>query len=165
MKGDHRPPLRGANPEKRAKGLAASPTTRRRGSSGAPVYGVRIQLIVRIEARAPSERRCYFSLMRMRGSATCAAAGAVLFGAFFTAFLLAVFLAAAFCCCALAALTAAHRFFVAATILAKPSLLIRRLGLGASLGAGGSATATPLIAAHRFFCAIAMRRRAAAETL
>jgi hypothetical protein len=55
-----------------------------------------------------------------------------------TAFFLAAFLAA-FSCCALAAFTAAHRFFVAAMILAKPSLLIRRFRLGASgvVGAGG----------------------------
>src|ERR1019366_3127209 len=79
------------------------------------------------------------------------------------AFFLAVFLAAAFTCCALAALTAAHRFLVAATILAKPSLLILRFALGASNGAGGSYS--PLVAAHRFFCAIAMRRCAAAEIL
>jgi hypothetical protein len=100
-----------------------------KGIVGRYCLWVRIQLIVRIEVRAPSEHpRYFFSLIKMLGFATSAAVGVVLFAAFF----LAVFLAAAFCCCALAALTAAHRFFVAATILAKPSLLIRRLGFEGS---------------------------------
>jgi hypothetical protein len=51
----------------------------------------------------------------------------------------AAFFAADFCCCALAAFAKRHRFFVAAIILAIPSLLIRRLGLGASCGAGSVA--------------------------
>jgi hypothetical protein len=100
-----------------------------KGIVGRYCLWVRIQLIVRIEARAPSEHpRYFFSLIKMLGFAASAAVGVVLFAALF----LAVFLAAAFCCCALAALTAAHRFFVAATILAKPSLLIRRLGFEGS---------------------------------
>src|ERR1017187_9922960 len=60
-----------------------------------------------------------------------------------------------------AALCNRQRFFVAAMILAIPSLLIRRLGFGA-FGVAGN---VPLIAAHRFFCASAIRRRVAAERL
>jgi hypothetical protein len=43
---------------------------------------------------------------------------------------------AAFSCCALAALTLAHRSFVAAMILARSALLIRRLGFVGSALAG-----------------------------
>src|ERR1022692_790247 len=53
-----------------------------------------------------------------------------------------------------------HRFFVAAMILFIPSGLIRRLGF-VGLGVAGAGD-VPLIAAHRFFCASAMRRRVAA---
>src|ERR1039457_6064921 len=48
-------------------------------------------------------------------------------------------------------------------ILFIPSSLIRRFAFGALAGAGGSDL--PLILAHRFLCAIAILRRAAAEIL
>src|ERR1035438_1941198 len=64
-------------------------------------------------------------------------------------------------CAFAAALCNRQRFFVAAMILAIPSLLIRRLGFGA-FGVAGN---VPLIAAHRFFCASAIRRRVAAVRL
>jgi hypothetical protein len=55
---------------------------------------------------------------------------------------------------------AAHRFFVAATIAARPALLSFRLGLGAASGADSSVAF--LDSAQRFPCASAMRFRAAA---
>src|ERR1039458_4314182 len=74
-----------------------------------------------------------------------------------TAFLTAAFFAAAFSCCALAALTAPPLFVLPARILAKPSLLIRRLGFGASALAGGGGSDSPRILAHRRCWASFMR--------
>src|ERR1019366_5487364 len=76
-----------------------------------------------------------------------------------TTFFTAAFLATTGFDLAASALFNAHRFFVAATIAALLALLNLRFGFGVA-GAGGSAP--PLIAAHRFFCASAMWRRAAA---
>ena len=75
------------------------------------------------------------------------------------------FLAPAFIAFAASARFSAHRFFVAAIILAIPSLLIRRLGLVASGLAGAGGPDSPLILAHRAFCAIAIFRLEAAENL
>jgi hypothetical protein len=75
------------------------------------------------------------------------------------AFFRAAFLAA-FSCCALAALTLAHRSFVAAMILAIPTLQIRRLGSGGSGVADG--LDSPWIFAHLFRCASAILARPAA---
>jgi hypothetical protein len=58
---------------------------------------------------------------------------------------------------------AAHRFFVAATIAARPALLSFRLGLGAASGADGSVAVFD--SAHRFRCASPMRFLAAALIL
>src|ERR1700722_1834061 len=52
---------------------------------------------------------------------------------------------------------AAHRFFVAATMRARPSALILRLAWGST-----TFSFVALKAAHLFFCANAMRLRAAA---
>jgi hypothetical protein len=69
----------------------------------------------------------------------------------------------AFSYCALAALTLAHRSFVAATILAIPALLIRRLGFGASGVASAGGSDSTRIFAHLRCWASFMRRRVAAE--
>src|ERR1035438_9695244 len=66
------------------------------------------------------------------------------------------FLAPAFIAFAASARFSAHRFFVAAMILAIPSLLKRRFGFGALAGADGSDS--PRILAHLAFCAIAIFR-------
>jgi len=66
-----------------------------------------------------------------------------------------------FSCCALAALTAAQRFFVAATIAALPARLSFRLGLATSCGASGSVS--PRSFAHLACCAFAIFRLEAAE--
>jgi hypothetical protein len=96
---------------------------------------------------------------------TGAAFFAAFVGATFTAaFLTAVFFVTAFFAGAFAAaFCKRQRFFVAAMILFIPSSLIRRFAFGALAGAGGSDS--PLILAHRFLCAIAILRRAAAEIL
>ena len=78
--------------------------------------------------------------------------------AFFTTTFLAIFFGVAF---AASALTLAQRFFVAATILAIPSLLIRRFALaGVLAGAGSDST---LIFAHLACCAAFILRLVAAE--
>lgn len=80
-------------------------------------------------------------------------------GAFFTAtFFLATFFDDAF---AASARTLAHRFFVAATILAIPSLLIRRFGFAATFAGAGSDSWR--IAAQRFCWLFLIFRRVAAE--
>src|ERR1035438_3594629 len=73
------------------------------------------------------------------------------------------FLAPAFIAFAASARFSAHRFFVAAMILAIPSLLKRRFGFGALAGADGSDS--PRILAHLAFCAIAIFRLEAALNL
>ncbi|MGA2269038.1 MAG: hypothetical protein ABSH44_11270 [Bryobacteraceae bacterium] len=104
-------------------------------------------------------RRAAFGLL-LHYPAGCATAGAAAAG-FFAGFgfFTATFFRAAFSCSALAALTAAHLLFVAAMILAMPALLIRRLGLVASSGAGSVAF---LAAAHLLRCASAILARLAA---
>src|ERR1019366_4499355 len=79
---------------------------------------------------------------------------------FTAAFLTVAFLAATGSGFAAAALFAAHRFFVAAMILFKPSSLMRRFAFGNS---GTAATFLSLWnAAHRFFCAAAILALASA---
>src|ERR1017187_6654452 len=98
--------------------------------------------------------------------AACAGAGAIFFtAAFLTAafFTAAFFVTAVFAGAFAAAFCKRHRFFVAATILAMLSLLIRRFGFVALAGAGGSDL--PLILAHLAFCAIAIFRLEAALNL
>jgi hypothetical protein len=105
------------------------------------------------------------SLIYWPVGAACAGAGAIFFtaafltAAFFTAaFFVTAFFAGAFA----AAFCKRHRFFVAAMILAIPSLLIRRFGLGAFGTAGADGSDSPLILAHLAFCAIAIFRLEAA---
>ncbi len=60
--------------------------------------------------------------------------------------------------------SAAHRFFNAATMFARPALLSVRLGFdGAVLAAGAGEADSPRILAHRSCWASFMRRRTAAE--
>jgi len=90
-------------------------------------------------------------------------AGALAAAFFATTLFGTIFFAVAVC--ALAAFTNRQRFLVAAMIRFIPSALIRRLGFGGSTLAGADGSDAPLIAAHRFFCPSAIRRRAAAEIL
>src|ERR1039458_6699875 len=100
--------------------------------------------------------------MRRRAAFFAAFVGATFTAAFLTAvFFVTAFFVGAFA----AAFCKRQRFFVAAMILFIPSSLIRRFGLGASGVAGAGGSDSPLILAHRFLCAIAILRRAAAEIL
>ena len=101
---------------------------------------------------------------RIRHRHACHAADPMLVQAGFgAAFLARVPFAAARFAFASSARLSAQLFFVAATIRFLPSSLIRRFG--GSDPASDSAWDCPLIAAHLFFWASAIRRRDAAETL
>ena len=85
------------------------------------------------------------------------------FAAFFTG---AAFAADFFAATGAAAFFAASLFRNAATMLALPAALSLRFGFAGSGVAGDDGdSVVPLIAAHRFCCPRAIRRRAAAETL
>ena len=87
----------------------------------------------------------------------------LVYAAFSAAFLARVFFTAARVAFASSARLSAQRFFVAAMIRFMPSSLIRRFA--GSDPAGDITWDCPLIAAHLFFWASAIRRRDAAEIL
>jgi hypothetical protein len=111
----------------------------------------------------------FFLATVFTGAAFLTAAAFLTNALFFTAFagaapfFRAAFFASTLSIAALAsARFSAHRFFVAAIILFKPSGLIFLFAVGASGAGAADFSLSPLILAHRSFCASLIRSRTAA---